>query len=79
MQYVNELINALIVELGCRTYLEIGCKDNSTFDKVNVERKVGVDPERGGTLRMTSDAFFASDTQKFDIVFVDGLHQTASY
>lgn len=56
-------------------YLEIGCASNSLFHSVPAHNKVGVDPARGGTHRMTSDAFFAQNTQQFDVVFVDGLHE----
>jgi hypothetical protein len=33
-----------------------------------------VDPERGGTLRMTSDEFFSLNQMTFDLVFIDGDH-----
>jgi hypothetical protein len=56
------------------TYLEIGCAENLLFDQVAAARKVGVDPARGGTHRMTSDAFFAANQDRFDVVFIDGLH-----
>lgn len=36
--------------------------------------KVGVDPAAGGTVRATSDEFFARNQSNFDVVFVDGLH-----
>lgn len=58
MEKTYELFNWLINEFGYQSYLEIGCKDNSTFDRVKVAKKVGVDPNRGGTLRMTSDQYF---------------------
>jgi predicted O-methyltransferase YrrM len=35
---------------------------------------IGVDPNQGVTLRMTSDEFFAANQFTFDIVFIDGLH-----
>jgi len=57
------------------SYLEIGCKDNFTFDQINVSKKVGVDPFAGGTVRMYSDEFFLQNTEKFDIVFIDGDHR----
>jgi len=71
------LFNALIAEFGYTSYLEIGCKDNTTFNQVIVDRKVGVDPDRGGTLRMTSDEYFENHAgdDKFDLVFIDGLHE----
>jgi hypothetical protein len=55
--------------------LEIGCASNDCFDSVIAKTKVGVDPERGGTHRLTSDEFFSKiGAKKFDIVFIDGLH-----
>lgn len=56
-------------------YLEIGCDSNILFDSVSVVHKIGVDPNRGGTHRMTSDDFFSSNSQIFDLVFIDGLHE----
>ena len=56
-------------------YLEIGCANNDLFDAVMAGRKVGVDPLRGGTHRLTSDVFFAGcGGEPFDVVFIDGLH-----
>jgi len=57
-------------------YLEIRCDDNKCFDNVNLPliQKIGVDPNKGGTHRMTSDIFFESCKEKFDIIFIDGLH-----
>jgi SAM-dependent methyltransferase len=56
-------------------YLEIGCDQNALFDAVSALDKTGVDPGRGGTIRKTSDDFFAVNTKKFDFVWVDGLHE----
>ncbi len=56
-------------------YLEIGCETNSLFDSVAVKNKVGVDPATGGTHRMTSDDFFMQNSESFDVVFIDGLHE----
>jgi len=57
-------------------YLEIGCFDNKAFDTIPLplEQKIGVDPLRGGTHRMTSDVFFLKNKKKFDVIFIDGLH-----
>jgi hypothetical protein len=70
----TDLINAVIARNGYRTYLEIGCRDDDCFRVVQVPHKVGVDPASGGTLRMTSDEFFAANKDTFDIIFIDGLH-----
>jgi hypothetical protein len=69
------LVNLLLADRPDGGYLEIGCADNALFDAVMARRKIGVDPRQGGTHRMTSDAFFAAnDGERFDVVFVDGLH-----
>lgn len=75
MEHTYDLFNALITEFGYSSYLEIGCKDNTTFSRVKADRKVGVDPDRGGTLRMTSNAYFKSFDDRYDLVFIDGLHE----
>ena len=72
---VHLLIN-LRKGLHCR-YLEIGCYNNTLFDTVYCNDKVGVDPEKGGTCRKTSDDFFDQNTKNFDVVFIDGLHEYA--
>jgi SAM-dependent methyltransferase len=69
-----DLINLAIKKTNAKKYLEIGCDKNKIFRRVECETKVGVDPARGGTHRMTSDEFFISNTDKFDVVFIDGLH-----
>lgn len=71
----TDVVNACIKLCGFRSYLEIGCKTNLTFDNVVIEHKVGVDPFQGGTIRMTSDEFFATNTEKFDVIFIDGDHR----
>ena len=40
-----------------------------------MKKKIGVDPVSGGTLRMKSDFFFKKNTDKFDCIFIDGLHE----
>ena len=69
------VVNLLLAErLGGR-YLEIGCAGDELFNAVMAAEKVGVDPVRGGTHRMTSDAYFAANPgERFDVIFIDGLH-----
>lgn len=57
-------------------YLEIGCANNKVFNSVIIKNKnkFGVDPEKGGNFRMTSDNFFINNKEKFDVIFIDGLH-----
>lgn len=68
------VVGRLVGSRESPAYLEIGCAENLLFDQVKAGRKVGVDPACGGTHRMTSDAFFASNHETFDVVFIDGLH-----
>jgi len=68
------IINYLIGKHGYKKYLEIGCQTDECFKAIAAELKVGVDPERGGTRRETSDQFFTANTELFDIIFIDGLH-----
>ncbi|MEK9726952.1 MAG: class I SAM-dependent methyltransferase [Candidatus Margulisiibacteriota bacterium] len=75
-QYPNrtDLIQSLIQKHNYRSYLEIGCDHNQNFSKIKINKKIGVDPIRGGTFRGTSDEFFKQTKQMFDIIFIDGLH-----
>jgi hypothetical protein len=70
------VVRFLIDEYKYTRYLEIGCDLDIVFSVIRtlVPVAVGVDPFRGGTLRTTSDAFFASNTEPFDIAFTDGDH-----
>jgi hypothetical protein len=70
----TDLVRALLVAYPSTSYLEIGCDKDVNFNAVPVAKKIGVDPASGGTHRMTSDAFFERNQEKFDFVFIDGLH-----
>eukprot|EP01047_Picozoa_sp_COSAG01_P102185 COSAG01_NODE_31809_length_591_cov_0.727642_1_plen_182_part_01 len=86
-----DFINALIKKNKYNTYLEIGVRDNRCFDKIKIKDKSGVDPMKDEweknmradwdhekvfvKYRMTSDEYFANHTDKYDIIFIDGLHE----
>ena len=70
-----EIIQKIIEFKKYKSYLEIGCDRNQSFSNINIDKRVGVDPVEGGTHKMTSDEFFSSNNDKFDIIFIDGLHQ----
>ena len=70
----SEIIQKIIDSKKYKNYLEVGCDKDENFSKINVEKKIGVDPLKGGTLRMTSDNFFKNNNEKFDLIFLDGLH-----
>lgn len=71
-----DIINILAKKNEAQSYLELGVFRGEVFDHVKVSNKVGVDPDRKSkaTLFLTSDDFFAYNGQKFDIIFIDGLH-----
>lgn len=71
----HDIVNYCCDLVQAKKYLEIGCATNDCFDKIRVQDKIGVDPQRGGTHRMTSDEYFEQHkNDKFDVVFIDGLH-----
>jgi len=72
----SQVLQCVIDSRGYQSYLEIGCGADATFKRVRAAFKCGVDPVRGGTVRMTSDEFFRQNIQMFDVVFVDGLHES---
>ena len=73
-----DLINKLISEHGYKSYLEIGIMGGECWKKVKCENKTGVDPKPeyvdDDISEETSDSFFNRNSEKYDIIFVDGLH-----
>tara|TARA_B100002019_G_C21266119_1_gene599538 strand:+ start:59 stop:736 length:678 start_codon:yes stop_codon:yes gene_type:complete len=70
----TDIIQSIIIKQKYNNYLEIGCDNDENFSKILINKKIGVDPLKGGTLRMTSDEFFNNHKNYFDIIFLDGLH-----
>ena len=72
----TNIIQKLIDDNGYKNYLEIGLGLGKNFSDINVANKISVDPntDYGAVYQTTSDDFFASNTDTFDIVLVDGLH-----
>ena len=69
-----EILQKIIDTKNYKSYLEIGTFKNEVFDRIKCEKKIGVDPVMQGTIRKTSDDFFLNNKDKFDIIFIDGLH-----
>lgn len=69
-----DFLNEICVRSNVQAYLEIGCRDDECFSRIGAKHKVGVDPNSGGTVRASSDYFFQHNNDKFDLVFIDGLH-----
>lgn len=80
MQITNHttLLNALIEKHSLKSYLEIGVQSTAqNFDKIKCDYKIGIEPEPIESVKIftgTSNEFFATNKQQFDIVFIDGLH-----
>ena len=89
--YRYDIINALIKKNKYKKYLEIGVRDNHCFNKIKIKDKSGVDPMQDEweiknndywdhskvpvKYRMTSDEYFKNHKTKYDIIFIDGLHE----
>lgn len=71
-----DLIRHLIEKRQYKSYLEIGVLGGETFNALGpLDVKHSVDPNGQATFNMTSDEFFEKHcTQKYDIIFIDGLH-----
>lgn len=77
------IIQRLINKHKFSRYLEIGVGAGTCIHNVFCDVKEGVDPNpqaRRGVIytkhRMPSDKFFETNTEKYDIIFVDGLHNS---
>lgn len=74
----TDVLNWLIREFKYTSYLEIGVLVGQNFRSVALDSrdKIGVDPDvdLNGVIRMTSDAFFESNSDFYDLIFIDGLH-----
>lgn len=73
------IINNYIIKENKKSYLEIGIENGYTFTNVNINDKIGVDPdpkiESSRIIKKTSDDFFKDNNKNFDIIFIDGMHQ----
>ena len=72
------LVNHLVVDRGFVSYLEIGVRDkNDMYNKINIEKRVSVDPDPNAQADycLTSDLYFETNQETFDVIFIDGLHE----
>ncbi len=74
----TDIINLFINKYKYKSYLEIGVANpDENFVKINVDNKISVDPNVSkANFVMTSDDFFKENDKKFDIIFIDGLHES---
>ena len=68
-----KIVSETIQRKKFKSYLEIGCFDNQLFNHININ-KTGVDPYKGGNIRLKSDDFFKINKKKYNCIFIDGLH-----
>ena len=68
-----KIVKEIIKRKKFKSYLEIGCFDNQLFNSIKID-KTGVDPFKGGNIKLLSDEFFKINKKKYDCVFIDGLH-----
>lgn len=75
----HDIINNYIIKENKKSYLEIGIETGYTFTNINIDDKIGVDPdpkiELNNIIKKTSDDFFKDNDKNFDIIFIDGMHQ----
>jgi hypothetical protein len=72
-----QIINKIIAENKFESYLEIGVQKGLNLQRVVAKYKFGVDPETKmrDVYKMTSDNYFATHSDNYDLIFIDGLHE----
>lgn len=72
-----DIINYYIQKYNFKTFLEIGHANGEGFNNVVCELKESIDPDVScnATYQITSDEFFEKYDKKYDIIFIDGLHE----
>lgn len=72
-----DIIQKFIDLRGYKSFLEIGTYRGDTFSRIRCDNKecVDPDPEAHATYCMTSDEFFENHHFKYDLIFIDGLHE----
>lgn len=84
----SQRIKAFQDFMDINKYLEVGVQGGHTFNAVNIQYKVAVDPEflfdyksfesdKSKFFKVTSDEYFSNlaGNEIFDLIFLDGLHE----
>ena len=76
----KQIIDKLVQKYDYKSYLEIGIRHKETFNFISLPKEVKecIDPNYDNvTWKLTSDKAFKiiPETKKWDIVFIDGLHE----
>ena len=73
-----DIINRLIKHYDYKSFLEIGIAAGNTWRRVECDSMTGVEPEMqfddDRIKPLPSDLFFEVCNEKYDIIFIDGLH-----
>lgn len=74
----TQIIQSLIDKINAKSYLEIGVNDGDNFNEITIDHKIGIDPwpQSAAKLKIKSDDFFLNNKEMFDIIFIDGLHNS---
>ena len=72
-----DLINYYIKKYNFKYFLEIGTFKGELFNKIEIENKISVDPEKttNASYHLKSNDFFKINKNTFDIIFIDGFHE----
>lgn len=74
------MISSLVNKCKFTSYLEIGIKNGKLYKNIKCKNKLGVDPSpiwSDDTIcHKTSDEFFKTNKRTFDIIFIDGWHES---
>lgn len=65
----SELINIIIKKINAKKYLQIG---DSELSSINCDYKIGIYVDFNN--KNSSDIFFKQNNEKFDVIFIDGIH-----
>lgn len=77
MRTRTDVIQFLIDKFGYEKYLEVGVQYKQNWNDIKCKHKVGVEPNNlndPDIYHGTSNEFFKANTDKFDIIFIDGDH-----
>lgn len=75
MKNKEDHINEIIKENNYNTYLELGFQDGHNFNKIKCKNKTSVDINGKADFNEGDLAFFESNEDKFDCIFVDSKHE----
>jgi glycosyltransferase involved in cell wall biosynthesis len=80
LKFNYHVINDIIKTNNYNSYLEIGVESGETFNNIICNSKIGIDPDISiniteSLLKCSSNDFFINNSNMFDIILIDGMHQ----